>query len=1311
MVFSINLQRQYTVIEKTFRIKSVQGNVYALLGIALLSIIGLIVVNILIVRTMHHEQQSIAHEQTKIELNTMLHTRLLRLRTELQSISMNRKPREIAFHRKNAAALTVQLEDIIKVLEKGGTLENRYQINFANKEETTQTLYYQKKASAAMDLALLELKSHLGELAGLTATLDQIITARSRAVAEGNRGQQERLDKKIQFFYKGIEPFFNRILENANRISFESSKNLELLEKIRYSAIRRYVLLVWVLAGSGLLLLFLAGRILVNNIKKIVQERISALTQLRETNEHLEETVTERTRALSQSIEQLAVEIEERKTAQKELRQRSTFLQNTIEALAHPFYVIDVSDYSILLHNSAAKILGNPEDTHCYQLTHQRDTPCDGHDHPCPLREVLNTGKPCILDHVHFDKDGNEVFVEVHGYPICDDEGNIIQMIEYSLDVTARKNAEHALVKANEDLEARVEERTRALQEEVQDRRKAEREMEKTARHFRFLIEHAPGVVMIINTGGFIEYVSPSIETMTGYTVETFVHKSLISFTHEDDDEHLDFMWKMVPGGNEKISREFRFMTNDGNWIIVDSVTVNRLDEPSIGGIVMNAWDVTERKQLEMKMRWLSQAVEQSPNTVVITDTSGTITYVNKSFVKTTGYTSEEALGKNPRILKSGKTPPEVYKDMWQTITSGHAWTGEFINKKKNGELYTEQVIISPLRNERGEVTSYLATKENVTELIKARRQAEEANRAKSAFLANMSHEIRTPLNGIVGFVDLLSKKERDAGQKKYIDIIKASADHLQSIIDDILDLSKIESGKLELDLRKTRLRKKLEPAIELFYAKAAEKNVDFFSFIDATLPECLSCDVLRINQVMANLINNAIKFTDNGGRVDVIVKKEETRGETVRVTFSVKDTGIGLDEAAQKKIFQSFSQADVATTRKYGGTGLGLTISKTLVEMMGGRLLLESKPGQGSTFYFTLELAICGQDVADQEKTACREQVRSIAVLVTDHNDRSDEEHIMTYLESMAIATTFVSMQDDPADYDLIIAVVQSLTDNELGKLYREYRRKLILVIPPENLQDIEEQYPGVKTINKPLNPSKIYDAVACIFGHKESVHSASEDELLESFTGSRLLVAEDNTINQTLISVLLKDLNIEFDLANNGLEALEQFKTASYDLVLMDVNMPEMDGITATGEIIAYEQENNLAHVPIVALTAHALKGDRQKMLDAGMDNYLAKPIDRKKLLSILAHYLGAPESLESGESLYQGSYNLEKVAASLGIRNEQLKKMLEQLAGQIESALEEVPALIETGAWEKMQNLAHSLSGVAANFRLVALAECAR
>jgi len=1302
------------MIVNKFRIKSVQGNVYALITIALLSVIGLIGSNILIVRQLHNIHTSVSHEYIKLELNSLLHNRLLNLRMELQALSMDVKTREIAFHYNNAKVLTRDVEDILHILEHGGTIETNYDVNFGNKDKAVLSLTYHKTDASELDMVIIELKSHLDELKGVTTKLDQLIKDRLKAIAAGNQEERVQLDRELVFFYKDIQPFFSRILESANRISFESSVNLEIADKVRQQSIRRAIVIICALATGGLLCLVLIGTVLVKNINRIVREREEALLKTRKINEHLEQSVEDRTRKLKQSNEELRLESRERHQAQQEVVKQIKFLYDTINALSHPFYVIDVKDYSLLLYNKVVERLGTPNGATCYQLTHRQDTPCCSQEHPCPLQKVMRTGKPFTVDHVHFDKDGNKIYVEVHAYPIFDDQGNVIQMIEYSLDVTAKKLAEKALVKLNEELENRVEARTRALVEEVRVRKQAEEAMEKSVRHFRFLIEHAPGVVMIINTGGFVEYVSPSIEEMTGYPVDKFIHSNLFSFTHDEDEHKLDSISNMEIGGEEKVTCEFRFMNSSGDWIVVDSVIVNRLGEPSIEGIVMNLWDVTKRKQLEMQTQWLSQAVEQSPNTVVITDTYGNIEYVNASFVTSTGYTAEEAMGQNPRILKSGKTPEGRYTELWETITAGKQWTGEFINKRKNGELFTESVIISPLRNERGKVTHYLATKENVTELKKAHEQAKEASKAKSVFLANMSHEIRTPLNGIVGFVDLLASKERDPEHKKYIEIIKSSSIHLLHIIDDILDLSKVESGKLELDLQKTLIRIKLEPAIELFYAKATEKNIDFFSFIDPALPQSVICDILRINQVMANLINNAIKFTPEGGRVDVSVKVTEVQDESIRIRFAVTDTGIGMDEEAQAKVFESFSQADVSTTRKFGGSGLGLSISKQLVEMMGGQLLLTSEPDKGSTFYFELTMPLDKESEQELEETKWLNQIQSIGILVTGQNESQEEEHVRTYLNSMGIKTVFFSMADNWMDFDLIIVVVYDLDNEDIRKLYEvRNKNKCILVVQPGELPGIEARYPGVKTITKPLNPSKIYDVVASAFGYRKPIDSTSEDKEGEDFSGRRVLVAEDNLVNQELILILLEDLKVDFELAANGLEVVEKFKKSDFDLVLMDVNMPEMDGIKATGEIIAYEQKNNLSHVPIVALTAHALKGDRARMLDAGMDNYLSKPIDRGKLVSVFSHYLGDPASapFESLKPAMAVNYDLEEVAASLGVSLEAVRKIMGPLKKQIESALDTVPVIVADADREEMRNLAHSLAGVAANFRLGAFEACCR
>ncbi|MEN8199462.1 MAG: PAS domain S-box protein [Thermodesulfobacteriota bacterium] len=1215
------------------RFKSVQGNVYALLAIAVICISGLVLSNIIIVRQLHKVRANVAHEHTKQELNGLLHNGLLNLRTELLALSLPLQTRDIAFHYNNAQTISRELEKILLILEQGGELKASYQVNFGNREEAVRTITYQKVASRGVDLVIIELKSHLEELQDLRIKLDELITARTMAITNDDPGKQKQAERKIKFFYKGIQPFFERIMENANRISFESSLNLEKADRLRQQVIKRYVYMISFLSLTALACLALFGTLLVKNIKRISQEREDALSDARELNEHLEQRVEERTSRLTDSYEKIKRESRERKEAQREVSKQVSFLNDTINALGHPFYVIDVDNYDILLHNTEAGRLGRAEGNQCYRLTHQREIPCDGKGHPCPVQEVVKSGKPFKVEHIHYDKDGEKIDVELHAYPIFDDAGRVVQMIEYSLDVTAKKRAERALHELNQELEARVEDRTKELGLEVQERKSAERALDESSRHFRYLIEHAPGVVMIINSAGYIEYVSPAIEQMSGYASESFVHKCLFEFTHDQDDDKLRPVLTMERGGDEEFAAELRLITRSGDWIMIDLVAANRLAEPSVKGIVLNFWDITKRKEMERSMRWLSQAVEQSPNTVIITDTDGNIEYVNASFVRTTGYAADEAMGNNPRILKSGQTEKSVYEDMWKTILAGKKWSGEFINQRKNGELYTESVIISAMRNEKGAVTHYLATKENITELKRAHEKAEEANRAKSDFLANMSHEIRTPLNGIVGFVDVLARKERDAEQRKYIDIIKSSSTHLLHIIDDILDLSKIESGKLELDLRETLIRKKLEPAIELFYAKAKEKEIGFYSFIDPALPQSLICDIVRINQVIANLINNAIKFTPDGGRVDVSVNVVNVEDDEVGLLFGVKDTGIGMDEEAQAKVFEAFSQADVSTTRKFGGTGLGLSISKQLVEKMGGLLLLTSTPGQGTTFSFELSLALAEDEKSGEEMSSWQDQVQSIGILVTDQNENQDEEHIKIYLDSMGLNASLISRSDNWDDCDLVFAVVYSIKDEVGERLYKARKRtKSILVASPLDLQEVELRYPEMQIITKPLNPSKIYDAVANVFGEQQVAFSGDDAKEKLDFRGRRVLVAEDNIVNQTLISVLLADLKIDFGIAGNGLEALEKRKEESWDLILMDVNMPEMDGLAATGEIIRYEQENGLKHIPIVSLTAHALKGDREKMLAAGMDNYLSKPVDRTKLVAIFSQYFDG-DSTDSG------------------------------------------------------------------------------
>ncbi len=380
--------------------------------------------------------------------------------------------------------------------------------------------------------------------------------------------------------------------------------------------------------------------------------------------------------------------------------------------------------------------------------------------------------------------------------------------------------------------------------------------------------------------------------------------------------------------------------------------------------------DITQRKDADDKVRKLSRAIEQSPISVVITDTNGQIEYVNPKFSELTGYSLAEAVGQNPRVLKSGETSAEEYAGLWRTIQSGRQWTGEFHNKKKNGGLYWESAVISPILDEYGKITHFVAIKEDITErkrvraelekthaeLEKSNRELENASKVKSQFLANMSHEIRTPLNAIIGMTGLLLDTPLNSEQQNYAGTVRNSGEVLLTLINDILDFSKIEAQKMELENQSFELRSCIEEALDLVVMKASEKKIELAYLIRDELPAFMIGDVTRLRQILVNLLNNAVKFTESG-EVVISVSGQLRDQHQYQLHFAVRDTGLGIPPDRVDRLFQTFSQVDASTTRRFGGTGLGLAISKQLSELMGGTMWVESTgiPGQGSTFHFTI--------------------------------------------------------------------------------------------------------------------------------------------------------------------------------------------------------------------------------------------------------------------------------------------------------------------------------------------------------------------
>jgi len=513
-----------------------------------------------------------------------------------------------------------------------------------------------------------------------------------------------------------------------------------------------------------------------------------------------------------------------------------------------------------------------------------------------------------------------------------------------------------------------------------------------------------------------------------------------------------------------------------------------------------------------------------------------------------------------------------------------------------------------------------------------------QANEAKSLFLANMSHEIRTPLNGIVGFTEILRSTDLTAEQDEFLAIIDKSSENLLSIINNILDLSKIESNKIEIENVVFDAAEEFESAVETYAVGAAEKNIDLNYYMDPTIATKLKGDPTKIKEIIINLLSNAIKFTSYGGEINLTIKKTHEDGDlNPKITFSVQDNGIGMTKDQQSRIFEAFSQADVSVTRKYGGTGLGLTISSQFVELMGGELQLESAKDQGTTFFFSLPL----EEIISNEVN----YIHAFNDITIGKYEQDIPTKLDNYLED------YFKYFGPSVKHFESIGALKELIDNNVCKNYwididkakqdildaiaNMDKSKLIVIANVTSRSNIEAlNINQDNVIYKPLTLSKLKTV---LLNSAASSPQIVEEVLPTHATkfDAKVLVTEDNIINQKLIKRILEEHGITVDLANNGLESFEKRRSNDYDLLFMDIQMPVMDGIEATHEILDYEEDEEVPHVPIVALTANALKGDRERFLNEGMDEYITKPIETAELLYVLNKFLSHKSNLVVSDS----------------------------------------------------------------------------
>ena len=662
--------------------------------------------------------------------------------------------------------------------------------------------------------------------------------------------------------------------------------------------------------------------------------------------------------------------------------------------------------------------------------------------------------------------------------------------------------------------------------------------------------------------------------------------------------------------------------------------------------------DITQRKEADDNVRKLSRVIEQSPVSVVITDTDGNIEYVNPKFTELTGYSSAEAVGQNPRVLKSGETSAEEYANLWKTIQTGREWEGEFLNKKKNGDLYWESAVISPILNEYGQIMHYVAIKEDITErkrvkveldkthedLERSNQELENASKVKSQFLANMSHEIRTPLNAIIGMTGLLLDTPLNQEQQNFAGTVRTSGEVLLTLINDILDFSKIEAQKMELENQSFELSSCIEEALDLIVTKASDKRIELAYLIKDELPAYFVGDVTRLRQILVNLLSNSVKFTETG-EVVISVSGQMRDQHQYLLHFSVRDTGMGIPSDRVDRLFQSFSQVDASTTRRFGGTGLGLAISKQLSELMGGTMWVESTgiPGQGSTFHFT----ILAQEAPDQDPDASQARVPAdligLKVLIVDDNPTNCEilEH---YTQSWQMFPTVVGSGEEAlkllknkSQFDLAILDFQMPEMDGLTlarEIHKQLQKDVIPLILLSSLgyretQSEETVFSAILT--KPIKPSQLFDSLGTSINskwvpvkQKFKPTTEKQDHDLGQRHPLRILVVDDNTVNQTVALSFLSKVGYRADVASNGLEALDALNRQFYDLVFMDGQMPEMDGEEATRQIRKQLPTDQQPY--IVAMTANAMQGDRERYLNSGMNDYISKPIRMKDLVRAL-------------------------------------------------------------------------------------------